>query len=78
VHSCALIDGTKSLQQGSADAVAAHLSIGVTEPHHRQSRVVQAPCKGRGHKQDNVRFVVVDLHQVSSAQRGAPCSKHCV
>lgn len=74
MHSCALIDGLVSLQQGSADAIAEHLSIGVKEPHHRHSGVVQSPLKGRGHKQDNVRSVVVDLHQVSSAHRGAPCS----
>jgi hypothetical protein len=67
VHSSALIDGTGSLQQGSGEAVAAQFSIGMTEPHHRHSGVVQIALEVRGHRQDSVRSVVVDLHQVSSA-----------
>jgi acetyl-CoA carboxylase carboxyltransferase component len=45
VHSSALIDGTDSLQQGSGEAIAAQFSIGVTEPHHRHSGVVQLHVK---------------------------------
>jgi hypothetical protein len=67
VHSSALIDGTDSLQQGSREAVAAQFSIGVTEPHHRHSRVVLFARQVHGRRQDSVRSVVVDLHQVSSA-----------
>jgi hypothetical protein len=67
VHSSALIDGARSLQQGSGEAVAAHFSIGMTEPHHRHSSVVHPARQASGHRQDNVRSVVVDLHQVSSA-----------
>jgi hypothetical protein len=67
VHSSALIDGVKSLQQGSGEAIAAHFSIGMTEPHHRHSNVVHMARDVRGHRQDSVRSVVVDLHQVSSA-----------
>lgn len=67
VHSSALIDGVTSLHQGSGDAVAAQFSIGMTEPHHRQSGVVQLARHVRGHRQDSVRSVVVDLHQASSA-----------
>ena len=52
-----------SLHRGSADCVAAHLSIGVTEHHHGQARVVQFARKARRHRQDNVRYVVLDLHQ---------------
>jgi hypothetical protein len=39
VQSSALIDGKVSLHVGSADTVAAHLSMGMTEQHHRQSGV---------------------------------------
>jgi hypothetical protein len=46
-------------------SVAAHLFISLTETRHRHSRVVQPHRQGSGHKQDNVRSVVVDLHQVS-------------
>jgi len=67
VHSSALIDGARSLQQGSGEAVAAHFSIGMTEPHHRHSSVVHPARQAGGHRQDNVRSVLVDLHQVSSA-----------
>jgi len=74
VQSSALIDDTNSLQQGSADAVAAHLSIGMTEPHHRQSGAIGRHPKMHRRRQDNVRSVVVVLHQSSSASGGAPCS----
>jgi hypothetical protein len=67
VQSSALIDGIISLHQGSAAPVAAHLSIRATEPHHRHSSVVHVALEVRGHRQDSVRSVVVDLHQVSSA-----------
>jgi hypothetical protein len=62
VHSSALIDGVKSLQQDSAEAIAAQFSIGMTKPHHRHSGVVQLAHEVRGHRQDSVRSVVVDLH----------------
>ena len=67
MQSSALIDGMMSLQQGSMRSVAAHLSIRMTEPHHRHSRVVQGAPEVRGHRQDSVRSVVLDLHQASSA-----------
>ena len=67
VHTSALIDGVMSLQQGSAEAIAAQFDVGPTEPHHRHFGVVQHARKVRGHRQDSVRSVVVDLHQVSSA-----------
>jgi hypothetical protein len=40
VQSSALIDGEVGLHPGSADTVAAHLSMGMTEQHHRHSGVV--------------------------------------
>jgi hypothetical protein len=67
VHSSALIDSVRSLQQGSGEAIAAQFSIGMTEPHHRHSGVVQSAREVHGHRQDSVRSVVVDLHLVSSA-----------
>jgi hypothetical protein len=77
VQSSAFIDGTMSLQQGSMRSVAAHLSIGLTEPRHRHSRVVYGAPEVRGYRQDSVRSVVLDLHQASSARGGAPCSNCC-
>jgi hypothetical protein len=64
VHSSALIDGTNVLQQGSRQFVAAHLSMGMTEPHHRHSGVVHLAREVRGHRQDSVRSVVRLLHQI--------------
>jgi hypothetical protein len=40
VQSSALIDGEVGLHPGSAESVAAHLSMGMTEQHHRHSGVV--------------------------------------
>jgi hypothetical protein len=40
VQSSALIDGEVGLHPGSTGSVAAHLSMGMTEQHHRQSGVV--------------------------------------
>jgi hypothetical protein len=40
VQSSALIDGEVVLHPGSAESVAAHLSMGMTEQHHRHSGVV--------------------------------------
>ena len=40
VQSSALIDGEVGLHPGSAESVAAHLSMGMTEQHHRRSGVV--------------------------------------
>jgi hypothetical protein len=48
VHSSALIDGTNVLHQGSRESVAAHLSMGMTEHHHRHSGVVRLAPKVRG------------------------------
>src|ERR1700727_2570773 len=56
-----------SLQQGSTGSVAAQFSIGATEPHHRHSCVIGLHGSAARHRQDSVRSVVVDLHQVSSA-----------
>ena len=71
VQSSALSDGGW-LRSCSARAVAAHVSIGVTEDHHRQSGVVRRHRKGVGHRQDNVRPVVHALHQSSSAAAELP------
>ena len=67
MQSSALIDGMISLQQDSLRSGAAHLSIRMTEPHHRHSRVVQGAPDVRDHRQDSVRSVALDLHQASSA-----------
>jgi metal-dependent hydrolase (beta-lactamase superfamily II) len=61
-----------SLHDSSTGSVAAHFSIGMTEHHHRHSGVVRSHSEARGHRQDNVRSVVVGLHQSSSASGGAP------
>ena len=40
VQSSALIDGEVVLHPSSAESVVAHLSMGMTEQHHRHSGVV--------------------------------------
>jgi hypothetical protein len=75
VQSSALIDGEVGLHPGSAESVAAHLSMGMTEQHYRQSDVVHRALRVRGHRQDNVRSVVLVLHQSSSAVAELRCSK---
>lgn len=67
VHSSALIDCVMSLQQGSADAIAAQLGVGSTEPPHRHVGVVQPARKAAGQRQDSLRSVGLGLDQVSSA-----------
>jgi hypothetical protein len=67
VQSSALIDGTVALQRRSPGSAAAHVSIGVTEHYHRQSHAIAAHHSMRARRQDNVRSVVLDLHQVSPA-----------
>jgi hypothetical protein len=42
VHSSALIDDARSLQQGSGKAIAAHVFVGMTEPTSQALR--RAPC----------------------------------
>ena len=53
MQSSALSDGVEWLRSCSARTVAAHVSIEVTEHHHRQSSVVRHR-KVCGHRQDNV------------------------
>jgi len=67
VQSSALIDGTVALLRSSPGSAAAHFSIGVTEHYHRQSHAIAAHYLMRARRQDTVRSVVLDLHQVSSA-----------
>jgi len=68
VQSSALCDGITSLHSGSVDCVAAHLSISMTEHHHhRQSSAIRPHHRVWRRRQDNVRSVGLDLHQVSSA-----------
>ena len=67
VHSSALIDGAKWLPVCSWNAVAAHLSMGVTEQHHRQSNAISRTHLSACRRQDSVRSVVLVLHQASSA-----------
>ena len=45
VQSSALIDGEVGLHPGSAESVAAHLSMGMTEQHHRHGWSI-APFEG--------------------------------
>jgi hypothetical protein len=62
-----LIDGKKGLQVCSWNAVAAHLSRGVTEPHPRQSDAISRTRPSACRRQDSVRSVLLVLHQSSSA-----------
>ena len=81
VQSSALIDGEVGLHPGSAESVAAHLSMGMTEQHHRHSGVVHRALEARGHRQDSVRSVVLVLHQSSSAVaelRGSTCWRQSI
>jgi hypothetical protein len=65
--------GVGWLRSCSARTVAAHVSIEVTGHHHRQSSV-DRHRKVCGHRQDNVRPVVLGLHQSSSAAAELHCS----
>jgi hypothetical protein len=81
VQSSALIDGEVVLRPGSAESVVTHLSMGMTEQHHRHSGLVHRALRARGHRQDSVRSVVLVLHQSSSAVaelRGSTCCSESV
>jgi hypothetical protein len=56
-----------SLHPSSIGFVAAHLSIGMTEPHHRHSGVVRSRDEARERRQESARSTVLGLHQSSSA-----------
>lgn len=67
MQSSALSDGTNLLHYGSPESVAAHLSMAMTEPHHRQSDVVRPARGGRG---DGSSIAVMKLNAATGPTPG--------
>src|SRR5215475_6011674 len=71
----ALIDGMVWLPRGSTGSVAAHLSIGATEPQHRYSRVLHGAPKVRDHRaREQVPNTLVAV-DVPTARASGPASR---